>query len=79
MLADQAAFDHTLSMLKKMAHGNFCSYKAYCMESRMWEEVLPPKDRGVGRWLLQGADWGSAVYKLRTSIDTYFGKGVNTR
>ena len=65
MLADQAAADHALSMLKKMARGEFNKYRAYVMETKTWMQVYPPCALR-GDWAMAAADWSTAVAKLQS-------------
>jgi hypothetical protein len=72
MLSDQSAFDHVLSMLKKMRAGSFDKYRAYCMETRLWENVQPPRERR-GSWLLESSDWPEALAKMRSCLQAFYG------
>ena len=72
MLTDQSAYDHVLSMLRRMQSGNFDKYRAYCMETRMWEDVQPPRETRGG-WYGETADWAKAIQKVRRSLR--FGNG----
>lgn len=67
MLNDQSAYDHVLSMLRRMQSGNFDKYRAYCMETRMWEDVQPPRETRGG-WFGETADWARAIQKARSSL-----------
>ena len=70
MLQDQAAADHCLSLLHKMHKGEFTAYRAYCQESKAWEDVSPPA-AGASDWTYASADWQSAitaVQRLRQGI-----------
>ena len=59
-LANQSAVDHLLNLLKKMKTGDFDKYRAYCMETKSWQEVLPPRGSGSD-WSGAGSDWSAAI------------------
>ena len=70
-LHDQQSVEHVVSMVKRMRQGTFHRYKAYCMETKQWESMLPPRENN-GNWDLEGADWEAALTYLRGVLPRFF-------
>ena len=64
-LSDQAAADHCLSLLKRLAAAQFEKYRAFCEESKAWEDVSPPAS-GTPDWRHAGDDWTNAIAKMQS-------------